>query len=154
MERQRKPRGGNNWIGLVIFLVVMFGSPLSSFVSGLIFQATGVSVSSGVLVIGLIVVAVAVSLVGSAVRSAGRFNIGSETRLPSGPTSAPQMSAPPSRPAQLPPSMSGSGLPPAQLPGGPRYEPVINPRILAIGVAGLLLFGVIFLAILAMSGAI
>jgi hypothetical protein len=130
----------------------MFGSPLSSFISGLILQTTGVSVSSSVLVIGLIMLAVAVSLVGSAVRGIGGINTSSETRLPSGPMPSQQMSAP-SRPAQPPPAM-GAGLPPSQMPGGPRFEPVINPRILTIGVVGLILFGGVFLAILAMSGVI
>jgi hypothetical protein len=153
MERQRKRSGGNNWIGLVIFLVVMFGSPVSSFVSSLILQTTGVSVSSGVLVIGLIVLAVAVSIISSAVRGLGRLTTGNETQLPTGPTPPPQMSAP-SRPAQLPPSMSGAGLPPAQIPGSPRFEPVINPRLLAIGIVGILVIGGVFLAVLAISGAI
>jgi Na+-transporting methylmalonyl-CoA/oxaloacetate decarboxylase gamma subunit len=138
MERQRK-RGGTNWLGLVIFLVIAFGSPVASFISGLIFQTTGVTVGSSGLAIGmvsLIVLAVAISTISAAVRGAARVNTGSETRVPSTPTPPPQMGAP------------------TQLPSSPRFEPVINPRILIFGVVGLILFGGIFLVILAMSGAI
>ncbi|MEI7772502.1 MAG: hypothetical protein WCI67_21110 [Chloroflexales bacterium] len=153
MEPKRKRGGGNNWIGLVIFLVIAFGSPVANFITGLIFQITGQPVSSNLLAIGmvaLIVLAVAVSVISSVLRSAGGGNTGSETTLPT--SASPQASAPP-RPSP-PPIMGGVGQQPTQFPGSPRFEPVINPRILAIGAIGLILFGGVFLAILALSGGI
>lgn len=143
MEPKRKRSSGNNWIGMVIFLVIAFGSPVSKFITSLIFQTTGQSVSSNFLAIGmvtLIVLAVAVSAIGAAVRGTGQINTGSDTRLPSG-------SPPP------PPPMS-AGQPTSSFPGSPRFEPVINPRILVVGIVGLILFGGIFLATLAISGAL
>ncbi|MEI6775678.1 MAG: hypothetical protein WCK70_02130 [Chloroflexales bacterium] len=143
MEPKRKRSSGNNWIGMVIFLVIAFGSPVSKFITSLIFQTTGQLVSSNILAIGmvtLIVLAVAVSAIGAAVRGTGNINTGSDTRLPSGlPTPPPTMSA---------------GQPTSPFPGSPRFEPMINPRILAVGIIGLVLFGGIFLAILSISGAL
>ncbi|MEI7645985.1 MAG: hypothetical protein WCJ55_17080 [Chloroflexales bacterium] len=137
MEPKRKRSGGNNWVGMVIFLVLAFGSPLARIISSLIFQSIGVTVSSNVLAIGLvtlIVLAVAVAAIGSALRGTGRINTGSATQLPPGPTTPPQIGVP------------------TQFPGSPRFEPVINPRILTIGIVGLIIFGGVFLAILAIFG--
>jgi hypothetical protein len=39
-------------------------------------------------------------------------------------------------------------------PGPPRFEPIIDPRILTFGIIGLLAFGGIFLAILFFAGSL
>ncbi len=146
MEPKRKRSDGRNWISLVIFLVIAFGSPVSKFITSLIFQTTGQPVSSSTLAIGLvslIVLAVAVSVISSVVRGVGRINTGSETQLPSGP-----MPAPP------PMNAGGTDQSTSQFPGSPRFEPMINPRILAFGIIGLIFFGGVFLAILSIFGAL
>ena len=62
--------------------------------------------------------------------------------------------------ATPPPSGTGSAtpvrLPPAEqrLPTPPRFEPIIDPRILTFGIVGLLIFGAIFLAILFLAGSL
>jgi hypothetical protein len=144
MERKGK-RGGNNWIGVAIFLVIMFGSPLSSFLVGVIRQSTGVVVSPSLVLGGVVILAVVVSLAGSALRGVGRLNSGGDTRLPSSTVPPPQMSAPP-RPFSPPPTGRG------KLPGSPQFDPIIDPRILTLGIVGLILLGGAFLAILAIAG--
>ncbi|MBX0330453.1 hypothetical protein K2Z83_22605 [Oscillochloris sp. ZM17-4] len=149
----QKKRGGNNWIGIVIFLAIVIGPNLASFLSGAIFQATGMRVGSDLIMGGIIIFAVVASLLTSALRGAGRMNSGSETKLPTTPSAPQQMGAPP-RPSSLPPATGGSGTAQMKQPGTPQFEPIINPRVLSFGVAGLVIFGVIFLGILALFGAI
>jgi hypothetical protein len=63
------------------------------------------------------------------------------------------MSAPP-RPSAPPLTRRDPGIGPAKLPGSPQFDPIIDPRILTIGIVGLVLFGGAFLVILALSGGI
>jgi hypothetical protein len=146
---QRKG-GKNNWIGIIIFLVIMFGSPLSSFLAGVIRQSTGVTVSPSLLLGGFVILAVLASFIGSALRGLGRINSSSETKLPTVPISPPQMSAPP-RPPVAPPAIRSPGAPQMKQP---QFEPIIDPRILVVGIVGLILFGGAFVAILAIAGGI
>lgn len=148
---QRK-RGGNNWIGIVVFLAIVIGPPIANALSRIIFQATGYSVSSDLIIGGIIILAILTSIGVSVARSAGRINSGSETRLPTTTVSPPPMSQPP-RPS-TPPTMRGPTSQPTKLPGAPKFEPVIDPRILTFGLVGLACFGVIFFAILSFAGGI
>lgn len=142
---QRKRGGSNNWIGIVVFLTVMFGSTIARSLSNIIFQATGMRIDSNILFIGLIVLAVLISSFSSIIRKADQVNQGTETKLPT----TPSMPPPTSMSEQRPPVM-----PSESLPGSPRFEPVVDPRILIFGIFGIVFFGVIFLFILAMTGAI
>jgi hypothetical protein len=142
----QKRRGGNGWVSLAIFLVFIFGSRIIPPLAAWLTQATGIAINPMVLIVGVIVLAVAVSLLRSVSSGIGRINSGSETRLPT------QAAAPPR-------SSTGQGGPPpapfgGQQPSAPRFEPVIDPRILLVGIGGLVVFGGIFLAILAATGGI
>jgi len=158
MQRKRR-NSNNNWIGTLIFLMIVFGSTLSRFIVGVIFGATGVLVDSNLVFIGLIILAVAVSVFGSLARGLGRINSGSESKLPTTPSIQPPtfgVGLPSSTP---PPTFdAGAALPPqmeqTQLPGSPGYEPVIDPRVLVFGIVGLIVFGIVFLVILSVTGVI
>jgi hypothetical protein len=41
---------------------------------------------------------------------------------------------------------------PAPLPGPPRFEPIIDPRVLAFGIVGLLILGAFVLVALFLAG--
>ncbi|NTV63607.1 MAG: hypothetical protein HGA65_08740 [Oscillochloris sp.] len=142
MQRKRRA-SNNNWVGGVIFLIIMFGSPLSSFLASTIRQSTGVSIDSGMIFGGLIILGVIISALGSLGRGLGQIKSSSETRLPTASSSAP-----------LPPNSMPAQLKQSQLPGAPRYEPIIDRRILIFGVIGLIFFGIVFLVILGMTGTI
>ncbi|NNJ12254.1 hypothetical protein EKD04_018155 [Chloroflexales bacterium ZM16-3] len=149
----QKKSGGNNWIGIAVFLAIVVGPSLSSFLSGAIFSLTGVMIGSDVILGGLIIGSIVISLLVSVARGAGRLNSGSETRLPTTTISPPQMAAPP-RSSSAPPSAPRMGAPQMKLPGRPQFEPIIDPRVLTFGVVGLIFFGLVFFVILMFSGAI
>lgn len=165
---QQRGRSRNGWIGWLIFIVFVFGGrflpPLASWLS----QATGLAISPAMLIAGVVGLAVVASLVGSLTRQAGQFRSSNETRLPlppmmSPPTSgeppvimAPRSSQPPAA-ARLPATtteLSRPRLPSGeqQLPGPPQFEPIIDPRILAFGVLGVLIFGAFLLVTLYVAG--
>jgi hypothetical protein len=157
MQRKRR-NSNNNWIGTLIFLMIVFGSTLSRFIVGVIFGATGVLVDSNLVFIGLIILAVAVSVFGSLARGLGRINSGSESKLPTIPSIQPPTFGAGSSSSTPPPTFGAGSLPPqmeqTQLPGSPRYEPVIDPRVLVFGIVGLIVFGIVFLVILSVTGVI
>jgi hypothetical protein len=160
---------GGGWIGWLIFIVVVFGSrflpPLANWLS----QLTGLPITVPMLIGALVVLAVVASVGSSLARQFGKARGAGDTRLPTS-MSPPQPPRPvrlppssttsrlpqPSRPVQLPPS---SNLPRSRLssgeqrlPGPPRYEPIIDPRILAFGIVGLLFLGGFFLLALLLAG--
>ncbi|NTW01526.1 MAG: hypothetical protein HGA19_09475 [Oscillochloris sp.] len=144
---QPKRENANSWIRSLILLIVLVGAPLATFLSKVILQSTGLSVNPGLLIIGMVILVVITAQFGPARRALGRINSSSETKLPSTPS------------APLPPSSRASSLPPQmssqqQLSGSPRFEPIINPRLLTFGIIGLVFLGVVFLVFLAMTGAI
>lgn len=144
---QRK-QNNNSWIGIVIFLLIMFGSPITRFLSSVIYQATGLQVNPSMLLVGLIILSVIVSSIVPLLRGIGGENRSNETRLPTGPTSMPPMPPPINPTSMTPPST------PPQLSATPRFDPIIDPRILLFGVIGLVFFGIIFLFMLSMTGVI
>ncbi len=175
MEPQKKPKrnASGNWIGIVIFILVIAGPQIANVISNLISSISGgaVSLSPNTLIPLLILGAVLLSAligVGRALRSAGDTRAGPApsrgSNMPRPPMSSPGSSAPGAgqRPAAplpprnfSPPSSSSlpkslqqnqqsSDLRPGQLPGPPRFEPIVDPRVLSFGLAGLLVFGVIF----------
>ena len=86
---------------------------------------------------------VALSILVSVVRSlGGSRRRQSDTRLPTGNTPMPPFAGPAAQ--RLPPSTTvPQSYSPAgrdqRLPSAPRFEPVINPKILALGIVGVLL---------------
>ena len=171
MQQQRR-RGGSNVIGWVIFILIIFGSRLLPPLANWLSQATGIQISTGMLLGGLVILFMVVSVASSLVRSAARVGRSSETSLPTGPLPPPTINNPPTvnRPpttTRMPPTsgmpsssnlprLPQANMPNAQKPpsNAPRFDPVIDPRILTIGVVGLIFFGVVFFIVLALSGVI
>jgi hypothetical protein len=153
MEQRKGKGGGGGWISLVIFLALAVGSRVAPPLAGWLSQVTGIPVSPAAVVIGAIVLAVAASGLSSALRSIGRLSSGGDTRLPSSPSRPPQVGAP-QRPFTPPPTSRGPAAAQTKIPATPQFDPIIDPRVLTLGIVGLLLFGVVFLVILAVSGGI
>lgn len=151
---QQNRRGRNGWIGWVIFALVIFGPRFLGPVASTLSQATGLPISTGVLLATIIGLGVVGSIVSSIVREVNRGRSSTETRLPTGmPPSMPPPAAPPptvARPPSTPGGVTPLRLPPGEqrLPGPPRFEPIIDPRILTWGILGLILFGGFFLVAL------
>lgn len=167
---QQSGRRGNNWIGLLIFIFFVFGSrflpPLATWLS----QVTGLPITPPLLIAAVIGLAVVGSIAGGVIRQAGRARSSNETRLPTPPplalpTDTTAQRGQPTRPSAPPPAVR---LPPAttrlpsprlpsgeqRLPGPPRFEPIIGPRVLAFGIIGLLALGAFLLGALFLTGAL
>lgn len=165
-------RGRSGWIGWLIFVFFVFGGrflpPLANWLS----QITGLTITPPMLIVAVIVLAVVGSLLGSVARQAGRLRGSNDTRLPLPPTLPPPTSMSSPRPGQTtrtasPPSpirlptASSDRLPQSRLPTGdpklpspPRFEPIIDPRVLTFGVLGMLVFGLFLLVLFAIAGAL
>jgi hypothetical protein len=162
---------GNSWIGWLIFIFLVFGSRFLPPLANWLTQVTGVTVTPPMLIVAVIALSVVGSIVGAVARQAGRARSANDTRLPTPPTLSPpsDMGSPrlgqPSRPAappaqtQLP--RTSTRLPPARLPSGeqrlptpPRFEPIIDPRVLTFGILGLLALGAFLLVVLFLAGAL
>jgi hypothetical protein len=144
MQERNKKRGAS-WssaIGWLIFILVVAGNPLlnlaRSALSGVVTLPTNLL---PILIGGL----VALSVLVSAARSLGGSRRGqSDTRLPTGNTPMPPFGGPAAQ--RVPPS---TALPQSysqsqagrnqRLPSAPRFEPVVNPKVLALGIVGVLL---------------
>ncbi|MBK9942400.1 MAG: hypothetical protein IPP13_12380 [Kouleothrix sp.] len=160
-DRKKKTFNWGSAIGWVIFVLAIAGGPIlnvlrRAFGSSLALPANLLPLLIG----GLVALSVLVSVVRSVGRSAQRR--GSDTRLPTGTqptvTSAPPApfeSRPPPRPASTPsmPSMPRTGAAgEVRLPSAPRFEPIISPAILAVGLLGLLVLGGLALVLLRVAG--
>jgi hypothetical protein len=155
MRPDNRKRGGINWsslIGWVIFILVIAGGPLFN----LLRRALGGAITLPAnlpslipLVIGGLVV---LSIVVSAVRALGSASrAGSAPRLPTSldlPPRSPSTPMPPATPRSYMPSSSA----PRQRLSAPRFDPVVNPAILVIGILGLLGLGGAALFLLAQGG--
>lgn len=159
MEQNR--RRGNGWVGWVIFVVLIFGSRFMPPIAAWLSQVTGLQISAPMLIAAVVGLGVLSTIVGSIGQEIARNRRSNETSLPTGlPQQMPPTAMrPPPTPA--PPTQPRAGGPPLRpqlseqrLPGPPRFEPIIDPRVLTFGIIGLALFGVCFLAILAFSGAL
>lgn len=176
-QKNRKRNNSGNWIGIVIFLLVLLGPQIARVLSNLVSSISGGAVTlSPNLLIPLLILAVVIV---SALITVGRA-IGSRNQNRAGPggSAGPMMRPPPnmssgSSPydaakrasAPLPPrglprsapppwqqDRRSSDLRPGKLPGPPQFEPIIDPRVFAIGIAGLMVFGLIFAALFVLMG--
>lgn len=162
--QQNRRSGGTGWLGWVIFIVLIFGSrflpPLANWLS----QQTGIPISPGALVATIIGLSVALTIVSSVIGEINRNRPQGDTRLPTGqpPAGRAPVVPPPQPPPQPPTTLRTPSLPrPSRLPSGeqrlpppPRFEPIIDPRVLTFGIIGLVVFGGFFLAVLLLSGAL
>lgn len=163
---------GNNWIGWLIFIVLVFGSRLMPPLAAWLSQVTGLAITPPMLIAAVVGLGVLASVLGAVGRGLGQARSSSETRLPTTTALPPTLSGAPQRPSAPPrpitpsspppaaPRMPSTNLPPARLPSGeqrlpgpPRFEPIIDPRILGFGILGLFVFGGFFLVALLLAGA-
>jgi len=156
---QQRGRGGNSWIGWVIFVLLVFGSRLLPPVAAWLSQATGLPITTPMLIAVVVGLSVVGSVVGSVARNVGKDRASSEPRLPTMTTLPPPSSTSAPRMSELPrPSTGANPLPrmPSgqELPGPPRFEPIIHPRIITFGIIGLLVGGGIFLTAVLLLGAV
>ncbi len=168
MEDNRR-RGGSGWLGWVFFFLLIFGSRFAPPVANWLSQQTGFNItSSGImgalalLYIGSLILG---PILGMVLRNVGggtdaptipqQNNSPSQSPFPqSGGPSAPRM-PPPSTPQMPPPTTPR--LPPvtsAKTPGAPRWEPIIEPRILIFGIIGVVFLGGVLLLALIFAGSI
>ncbi|NJN15043.1 MAG: hypothetical protein HC822_01395 [Oscillochloris sp.] len=173
----QRNRGG--WLGWVFFLFLIFGAQLVPPIARALSQLTGQPISSGMVFGGFVVLYVILMIAQSVIGGLGRMNQGGDTRLPTNTTVPPRPMQPPPQRRQpttisTPPSpeqiraqttarrSSGtpgapsirtpnSALPPS---GPPRFEPIIDPRILAFGIIGVVFFGLFLVVAIFLSGAI
>jgi len=140
MQEHNKKRGAN-WssvIGWLIFILVVAGGPLLN----LLRNALGgtVNLPSNLLptlIGGLVALSILVSVIRAMAGS--RRNQG-DTRLPTGNAPMPPFGGPAA--PRMPPSTIAPQFPASRdqrLPSTPRFEPVINPGIVALGIVGVLL---------------
>jgi len=141
--QENKKRRGASWssaIGWLIFILVVAGGPLLN----LLRTALGgtINLPSNLLPM-LIGGLVALSILVSVVRSlAGSRRSQSDTRLPTGNEPMPPFAGP-AAPRMPPRASAPQPYSPSnreqRLPSAPRFEPVINPKIVALGIVGVLL---------------
>lgn len=169
VDQKKRPKNSFDWVGIVVFLVIVFGSQFAAQLSQLIFLATGVRVGSTVLLPIIIVFAVVFPMIVSGLRSLGRSAEGGSSFPPmSQPPMAPPTRVPPANPMAIPPPTAPQPLlrPPAPtsnsaslgdmsrqyMPKPPAFEPVINPMVVAWLIGGVVLFGAILFFIALTAG--
>lgn len=163
--QQNRRGGGNGWIGWVIFIVLVFGSRFLPPVANWLSQQTGLPISTGALIATIVGLGVVVTIVSSVLGEINRNREQDGPRLPTGmPQARPPQATPPSQAPTAPrmPSSPRSGgarqpRPPSgeqRLPSPPRFEPIIDPRVLTFGIIGLVVFGGFFFLALLLSGAL
>jgi hypothetical protein len=162
MRPDNRKRGGINWgslIGWVIFILVIAGGPLINLLRRTLGSAITLPANlpslipiaiSGLVVLSIIVAAVR-ALGGGRASSAPRLptDLSRPSRLPGAPMRGPQR--PPSTPSPRAFTMPASSAPQQRLPAT-RFDPVISPAVLAIGILGLLVLGGAALLFFAQGG--
>lgn len=151
MDNNRKRRGVN-WsgiIGWIIFMLIIAGGPILRLVGQLFNGTVTLSTAIGPFIVGA---AILLTIIVGAIRATGTTRSRRDTRLP---TSSDSPARPPNAPMppfsngpssdrpSLSPSVPRPFNPPdqstPQVPNPLRFDPVINPVILAAGVVGLFL---------------
>jgi hypothetical protein len=141
MQENKKKRG-TNWssaIGWLIFILVVAGGPLLNLLRSALGGVISLPANLLPILIGGLVV---LSMLVSAVRAIGgsRRNQ-SDTRLPTGNAPMPPFAGPtaPRMPTSVPmPQAYNPAARDQRLPSAPRFEPVFNPKIIALGIVGVL----------------
>jgi hypothetical protein len=142
MQENNKKRG-TSWssaIGWLIFILVVAGGPLLNLLRGALGGVVNLPANLlPMLIGGLVALSILVSVVRSLGGSRRRQN---DTRLPTANAPMPPFAGPAAQ--RMPPStIVPQSYSPAgrdqRLPSAPRFEPVINPKILALGIVGVLL---------------
>lgn len=164
---QRSGRGGS-WIGWLIFLFLVFGVRFLPPVATWLSQVTGLTITVPMLIMAVVGLTLVVSIVGAVTRTIGEARGPDATDLPTTTIKPPMPTAPSLPPPKLPKASSpwptsapSSELPRAHMPSGkqqlprpPRFEPIIDPRILLFGILGIAVLGGLVLLFLFLSGAL
>jgi hypothetical protein len=140
---QENKKRGTSWssaIGWLIFILVIAGGPLLNLLRTALGGTINLPANLLPILIGGLVV---LSMVISAVRSMGGARRSqSDSRLPTGNAPMPPFAGP-AAPQMPPTTIAPQSYSPAgreqRLPSAPRFEPVLNPKIVAIGIVGVLL---------------
>jgi hypothetical protein len=140
--QERNKKRGTSWssvIGWLIFILVVAGGPLINLLRSTLGGTVNLPANLlPMLIGGLVVLSILVSVVRSL---AGSRRNQSDTRLP---TNAPMPPfAGPAAPRMPPSTIVPQSYSPAgrdqRLPNAPHFEPVINPKIVVLGIVGVLL---------------
>ena len=147
MQQKRRADIGS-WLSWLIFLLLIFGSRFLPPVANWLTQTTGLPITTPMLIGALVVLSIVVSVIGSVARRSEQPQDPLE-RSPAPPTSLPDL---PTASSPLPPSSVDSvgrlrNLGPQPMPQPTRFEPIINLRILVVGIIIGLLFIGLFLFI-------
>jgi hypothetical protein len=166
MTPDNRKRRGINWgsaIGWLIFILVIAGGPIINLLRRILGGTIALPANTANLLPIVIGGLVVLSIIVSALRALGNANrtstrLPSELSTPARPPSAPmppfggaarRPSAPPASPRAF--TLPLSSTQQQRLPT-PRFDPVINPLILAIGIVGLLVLGGAALLLFAQGG--
>lgn len=153
MDEQRsnnRKQGKSKWssvLGWLIFGLVIAWGPISRLLSQLFGGALPSNlfplIMGGLVILSIVVPAVAALL--------GKSRLRNDERLPTDPPSQRSRPKPSTPPFQAPreptvpaPSPQAFVLPrrsASQLPPPPQFEPLINPKLLALGLVGIILLG-------------
>ena len=149
MQQKRRSDVGS-WLSWLIFLLLIFGSRFLPPVANWLTQTTGLPITTPMLIGALVMLSIAVSLISSVARRGEQPREPLE-RPPTPPSSLPDL--PPTSSPFPPPAVEATGklrdLGPQSVPQPPRFEPIISPRMLIVGIIGLGFIGLfLFLAML------
>jgi hypothetical protein len=163
-NRKRRRFNWSSAIGWIIFLLIVAARPIYQILQRILGAnltlpgnvSSLIPIAIGGLVVLSVVVA-ALRAIGNATRSSSPqlpTDLGRPARPPSAPM--PPFGGTASRQPPAAPSPRGFTLPPSSAPPQrlptPRFDPLINPLIVAIGVLGLLVLGGVALFLLAQGG--
>jgi hypothetical protein len=167
MQNNKKKRSGwGSAIGWLIFILIFARGPITRLVQSALSGSSGtftLPTNLSTLIPLAVAAVVVLTIAASAVRAIGGRR-GQDERLPTGTQPPRPMSLPmppfggpsapimpPARAAQ-PSSPRAFTMPAAgsqqQLPTAPRFEPIISPRIVLLGIAGLVALGALGLFML------
>jgi hypothetical protein len=167
MTPDNRKRRGFNWssaIGWIIFLVIVAGGPLLRFLRSALGSNLALPANLPALLPFVIGGLVVLTVVVAALRAIGNATRSSGPQLPTDlgqPMRPPSMPMPPfggTMPRQPPAASSPRSftMPPGSAPqqrlSAPRFDPLINPLILIVGIIGLLVLGGVGLFLLAQGG--
>ena len=140
MQENNKKRGvsWSSAIGWLIFILVVAGGPLLNLLRSALGGVVNLPANLLPILIGGLV---ALSILVSVVRSlAGSRRSQGDTRLPTGNAPMPPFAG--QAAPRMPPSTAVPQSPAGRdqrLPSATRFEPVINPKLVALGIVGVLL---------------
>lgn len=161
-DQHKKRKRSSNWIGSVIFLLIIVGQPILNIVSNIVARISNNTVIMPTNILPLVIGGFV--LLAALIALAQRVRNLPEQRGTSQPQNDPFKASSPSSPYTPPTSMppespyaSTSGLPTSvqqrsvnrsdmstqKLPEAPRFEPIIGARVITFGILGLVFLGIV-----------